>query len=106
MDSLNSRIAIIKSGASSSSATNDDLQSPSSESDFGFAFNDSNFSDRILKVEIVPDLPDTKSNGDGCTTIADWAKNRKRRRDDVKKEPGLLSVAFLNYYFQLFFLIT
>ncbi|XP_021754295.1 BTB/POZ domain-containing protein POB1-like isoform X1 [Chenopodium quinoa] len=88
MELANSRIAIIKSGASSSTATNDDLQSSSSESDFGFAFNDSNFSDRILKVEIVPDLPDVKSDGDGCTTIADWAKNRKRRRDDIKKEPG------------------
>ncbi|XP_021757599.1 BTB/POZ domain-containing protein POB1-like [Chenopodium quinoa] len=88
MELANSRIAIIKSGGSTSSATNDDLQSSSSESDFGFAFNDSNFSDRIFKVEIVPDLPDVKSDDDGCTTIADWAKNRKRRRDDIKKEPG------------------
>ncbi|XP_048501160.1 BTB/POZ domain-containing protein POB1 isoform X2 [Beta vulgaris subsp. vulgaris] len=70
------------------STSNDDLRPSSSESDFGFAFNDSNFSDRILKVEIVPDLPDIKSDADGCTTIADWAKNRKRRREDIKKDHG------------------
>lgn len=90
MKLANSRIAIV-SGASTSTttaATNDDLQPSNSESDFGFAFNDSNFSDRILKVEILSDSPHTKSDGDACTTIADWAKNRKRRRDDIKKEPG------------------
>nr|POE91996.1 isoform 2 of btb/poz domain-containing protein pob1 [Quercus suber] len=65
---------------------------PVSDSDFAFAFNDSNFSDRVLRIEIIPDLPETKSNGDGCTSIADWARNRKRRREDIKKdsavEPG------------------
>ncbi|MCD9639543.1 hypothetical protein HAX54_024126 [Datura stramonium] len=56
------------------------------ESDFGFAFNDSNFSDRILVVEIVPDSPDSKSNGDGCSSVVDWARKRKRRREEIKKE--------------------
>ncbi|XP_056860451.1 BTB/POZ domain-containing protein At2g46260 isoform X2 [Raphanus sativus] len=45
--------------------------------DFGFAFNDSNFSDRLLRIEIL---------GDGdegcCTSMADWARHRKRRRED------------------------
>uniref|UniRef100_A0A7N2KVX7 BTB domain-containing protein n=2 Tax=Quercus lobata TaxID=97700 RepID=A0A7N2KVX7_QUELO len=59
---------------------------PVSDSDFAFAFNDSNFSDRVLRIEIIPDLPETKSNGDGCTSIADWARNRKRRREDIKKD--------------------
>ena len=58
-----------------------------SDPDFAFAFNDSNFSDRVLKIEIVPDLPETKSD-DPCTSIADWARNRKRRREDIKKESG------------------
>ncbi|XP_065858760.1 BTB/POZ domain-containing protein POB1-like isoform X1 [Euphorbia lathyris] len=62
------------------------LDSSASDPDFAFAFNDSNFSDRVLKIEIVPDLPDTKSDGDPCTSIADWARNRKRRREDIKKE--------------------
>ncbi|XP_071919490.1 BTB/POZ domain-containing protein POB1-like isoform X2 [Coffea arabica] len=57
-----------------------------SDSDFAFAFNDSNFSDRVLRVEILPDLPDSKSDPDGCTTIADWARNRKRRREEIRKE--------------------
>ncbi|KAK4769593.1 hypothetical protein SAY86_027743 [Trapa natans] len=57
-----------------------------SESDFGFAFNDSNFSDRVLRIEIVPDLPDFKSDGEGCSSLADWARNRKRRREEFKRE--------------------
>ncbi|XP_031377581.1 BTB/POZ domain-containing protein POB1-like isoform X2 [Punica granatum] len=57
-----------------------------SESDFGFAFNDSNFSDRVLRIEILPDLPDFKSDGEGCSSIADWARNRKRRREEIKKD--------------------
>ncbi|KAA8520905.1 hypothetical protein F0562_011578 [Nyssa sinensis] len=28
----------------------------------------------------------TKSDGDSCTRIADWARNRKRRREEIKKE--------------------
>ncbi|XP_057969291.1 BTB/POZ domain-containing protein POB1-like isoform X2 [Malania oleifera] len=58
----------------------------SSDSDFAFAFNDSNFSDRVLKIEIVADLPESKSDGEGCNSIADWARNRKRRREDIKKD--------------------
>ncbi|XP_044477257.1 BTB/POZ domain-containing protein POB1-like [Mangifera indica] len=59
------------------------------DSDFGFAFNDSNFSDRVLRIEIKPDLPDSKSDGDGCSSIADWARNRKRRREEMKKDTGV-----------------
>lgn len=60
-----------------------------SDSDFAFAFNDSNFSDRVLKIEIIPDMPETKSDGDGCTSIADWARNRKRRREEIKKDAAV-----------------
>ncbi|KAI3975205.1 hypothetical protein MKX01_020606 [Papaver californicum] len=61
------------------------------DGDFGFAFNDSNFSDRILKIEIMTSgLSDggSKSDGEGgtCTSLADWARNRKRRREDIKKD--------------------
>ncbi|KAF3448653.1 hypothetical protein FNV43_RR09366 [Rhamnella rubrinervis] len=58
----------------------------SSDSDFAFAFNDSNFSDRVLRIEIIPDLPDTKSDAEGGTSIADWARNRKRRREEIRRE--------------------
>ncbi|CAN1743722.1 BTB/POZ domain-containing protein POB1 [Linum perenne] len=57
-----------------------------SESDFGFAFNDQNFSDRVLKIEIIPDLSTTKSDADGSITLAEWARNRKRRREEIKKD--------------------
>lgn len=59
-----------------------------SDADFGFAFNDSNFSDRILRIEIMGDPAETRPDSDGCASIADWARHRKRRREDVKKENG------------------
>lgn len=64
------------------------LSASSSDSDFAFAFNDSNFSDRVLRIEIIPDLPESKTDGEGCTSIADWARNRKRRREEIKREGG------------------
>ncbi|XP_057521642.1 BTB/POZ domain-containing protein POB1-like isoform X2 [Amaranthus tricolor] len=93
---------IADDSASCSNRRFGDVRPSSSESDFGFAFNDSNFSDRTLTIEIILDLSDNKSHGDNCTTIADWAINRKRRREDVKKEPGTGCIAqtvdqFLNY---------
>lgn len=57
---------------------------------FAFAFNDSNFSDRILRIEIMSGPTESKSDGEGCSSIADWARNRKRRREDIKKEAGFL----------------
>ena len=60
----------------------------SSEGDFGFAFNDSNFSDRLLRIEILGGPSDSRSDAEGCTSIADWARHRKRRREDNKKDNG------------------
>ncbi|EOX95805.1 hypothetical protein QUC31_005228 [Theobroma cacao] len=57
-----------------------------SDGDFGFAFNDSNFSDRLLRIEIMGGPPECHPDGEGCTSIADWARHRKRRREDIKKE--------------------
>jgi len=64
-----------------------------SDADFAFAFNDSNFSDRVLRIEIMPDPVDARPDSDGCTTIADWARHRKRRREDIKKDNGPLSLS-------------
>ncbi|OIW04609.1 hypothetical protein TanjilG_30507 [Lupinus angustifolius] len=58
----------------------------SSDSDFAFAFNDRNFSDRVLRIEIMGDLDDTRQDSDLCTTVADWARHRKRRREDIRKD--------------------
>ncbi|KAI4328865.1 hypothetical protein L6164_021188 [Bauhinia variegata] len=60
--------------------------SSSEDADFGFAFNDSNFSDRILRIEIMGDPVEGRSDSVGCTSIFDWARHRKRRREDIKKE--------------------
>ncbi|XP_059634291.1 BTB/POZ domain-containing protein POB1-like [Cornus florida] len=58
----------------------------SRDGDFGFAFNDSNFSDRVLRIEIMAESPETRSDGcESCQSLADWA-SRKRRREDIKKE--------------------
>ncbi|KAK4411466.1 BTB/POZ domain-containing protein POB1 [Sesamum angolense] len=56
--------------------------------DFGFAFNDSNFSDRVLRIEIVADPPEAPPESEACRTLADWAarKSKRRRGDVVKKE--------------------
>ncbi|GKU88001.1 hypothetical protein SLEP1_g2316 [Rubroshorea leprosula] len=63
--------------------------SSASDGDFGFAFNDSNFSDRLLKIEIMGGPSECCLDGEGCTTVADWARHRKRRREDIKKETAL-----------------
>ncbi|KAF9685890.1 hypothetical protein SADUNF_Sadunf03G0101600 [Salix dunnii] len=60
-----------------------------SDYDFGFAFNDSNFSDRVLKIEVVADLPDAKPVDDGCSSITEWSRNRKRRREDINKDKAV-----------------
>lgn len=53
----------------------------SSESDFGFAFNDINFSDRLLRIEVINENPGvTTTNSDGVTTT--WARHSKRRREN------------------------
>ncbi|TYJ21102.1 hypothetical protein E1A91_A08G041500v1 [Gossypium mustelinum] len=57
-----------------------------SDGDFGFAFNDSNFSDRLLRIEIMGVPSVCHPNGEDCTGISDWDHHRKRRREDIKKE--------------------
>lgn len=79
---------IMDSGCSKCGDDNNRRELLDSESDFGFAFNDSNFSDRVLRIEIIPDLPESKSDGEACSTIADWARHRKRRREEIKRENG------------------
>ncbi|XP_004248069.1 BTB/POZ domain-containing protein POB1 isoform X2 [Solanum lycopersicum] len=60
------------------------------EPDFAFAFDDVNFSDRILRIEILGDsIAGGSSSDGGCSSLADWARNRKRRREDFRKENAL-----------------
>ncbi|KAH9621623.1 hypothetical protein KSS87_013662 [Heliosperma pusillum] len=67
-----------------------EFQKSPREGNFGFAFNDSNFSDRVLRIEIMAGPSDSKieggvNGGDGCSSLFDWVRYRKRRRDDLKK---------------------
>lgn len=73
----------------------------SSDGDFGFAFNDSNFSDRLLRIEIMDDAPDDRPDGESCNSIADWARHRKRRREDIKKDNGSFSLCVISFIFML-----
>ncbi|KAH1108611.1 hypothetical protein J1N35_012379 [Gossypium stocksii] len=57
-----------------------------SDGDFGFAFNDSNFSDRLLRIEIMGVPSECHPDGEDCTGISGWDHHRKRRREDIKKE--------------------
>ncbi|CAH9123689.1 unnamed protein product [Cuscuta epithymum] len=60
--------------------------------DFAFAFNDSNFSDRLLRIEIVPDPTDQPSDAEGYQSIADWARNRKRRKEEDPTNGNALDI--------------
>ncbi|XP_031504317.1 BTB/POZ domain-containing protein POB1-like [Nymphaea colorata] len=63
----------------------------SADKDFAFAFNDPNFSDRVLRLEIVGGSPESKEDGEGCLSITEWARNRKRRREEIKREKGSMA---------------
>lgn len=66
----------------------DEDRSPKEGNNFGFAFNDSNFSDRVLRIEIMAGPSDANCEGDGCCSLLDWARHRKRRREDLKMDQG------------------
>ncbi|PKA56290.1 BTB/POZ domain-containing protein POB1 [Apostasia shenzhenica] len=63
-----------------------DFSYGSGDQNFEFAFNSSNFSDRVLRIEIVAGPAESKGDGEGCSSISDWARHRKRRREDIKKD--------------------
>uniref|UniRef100_A0A6V7QVN4 BTB domain-containing protein n=1 Tax=Ananas comosus var. bracteatus TaxID=296719 RepID=A0A6V7QVN4_ANACO len=66
-----------------------DFSHPSGDPSFEFAFNSSNFSDRVLRIEIVPGPPEIQSDavgGGGASSSFSWAGHRKRRREEIKKE--------------------
>lgn len=57
--------------------------------DFAFAFNDKNFSDRVLRIEIVAGFFAAKIADDDIDDFDEFDElggNRKRRREDVKNE--------------------
>ncbi|RRT40300.1 hypothetical protein BHE74_00048035 [Ensete ventricosum] len=53
------------------------------DNNFEFAFNSSNFSDRVLRIEVM-----AETLGAGAGAGIGWAGHRKRRRNDGSKEEG------------------
>lgn len=74
----------------------DPLSSPNGgrDPDFGFAFNDPNFSDRVLRIEIVSDPPDAPPESECSVTNYGVRKSKRRRGDAVKKEKGEFGQTF------------
>ncbi|CAL9176686.1 unnamed protein product [Musa hybrid cultivar] len=54
---------------------------PGGENNFEFAFNSSNFSDRVLRIEVM-----AETLGAGAGAGIGWDGHRKRRRNDGSKE--------------------
>jgi hypothetical protein len=74
-----------------------DFSRASGGSSFEFAFNSVNFSDRVLRIEIVArdDAPEAKgAAGEGCSSLADWAHHCKRRRGKGEARICLLLFSF------------
>ncbi|XP_010522934.1 PREDICTED: BTB/POZ domain-containing protein POB1 isoform X2 [Tarenaya hassleriana] len=74
------------------------LSTSANDGDFRFAFNDVNFSDRLLRIEISGGEPSTSElrtdAGElGSCSIVDWVRDRKRRREDVKKDDHAFDLA-------------
>ncbi|KAL7606662.1 hypothetical protein Lser_V15G15733 [Lactuca serriola] len=63
-----------------------------SDADFGFAFNDSKFSDRLLCIEIVSEPLGFTPDGEGSISLATWDRNRKRRREDITRDNDIDAV--------------
>ncbi|KAL7606661.1 hypothetical protein Lser_V15G15732 [Lactuca serriola] len=78
LDLFDHRTAVMESSYSSEVGRSDD--------DFGFAFNDSNFSDRLLCIEIVSEPLGFRPDGEGCMNLAACFRNPKRRREDIIRE--------------------
>ncbi|KAL8541105.1 hypothetical protein ACS0TY_002399 [Phlomoides rotata] len=86
MDLFDPRTTVLDSDFTSS-------PSGSRDQDFGFAFNDSNFSDRVLRIEIIADSTEPVPESEGCKTLADWAlRKSKRRRGDIAKKENALDI--------------
>ncbi|CAH2034745.1 unnamed protein product [Thlaspi arvense] len=66
-----------------------------SDGSFGFAYNNVKFSDRLLRIEM------TRSGDVECSSIVDWVRDRKRRREDAQNETHVLDLATSQVEFEL-----
>ncbi|CAA2934276.1 BTB POZ domain-containing POB1-like isoform X1 [Olea europaea subsp. europaea] len=86
LDLFDPRTAVMDSDNSSPTA--------SPNPDFAFAFNDSNFSDRVLRIEIVSDSLETRLDSQACHTVTDWARKTKRQRGDIAEKENDMCHSF------------
>ncbi|XP_058750224.1 BTB/POZ domain-containing protein POB1-like [Vicia villosa] len=56
------------------------------DTDLGFAFNDSNFSDRIIQLKIMSDLIEVPSNVKSSSTCANQTSLDKKKMDDFQTD--------------------
>ncbi|MCD7449577.1 Boi protein [Datura stramonium] len=54
--------------------------------DFKFAFNEVKFSDRVLVIQVVPDLPELKTVDEGLNMVVDWGRKRKRGSEEIRRK--------------------
>ena len=62
--------------------------------DYGFAFNNRNYSGRELMIEVVPDLMELKP--EDCCNVDDSAWKGKRKREEIKTRRNGLLFSTLN----------
>jgi hypothetical protein len=67
--------------------------------DFSFAFNDSNFSDRVLQIQVLPDSQGDGFHDDMLDSITD-CKRKNENPTAFSNSNMILLLFFLNYFFQ------
>lgn len=88
----------------SNSATGRRFIRSGTEPDFRFAFDEKNYSDRVLMIEISPDFPELKTSHEECFSIVvDWARKLKRRREEINRRGNGLLFWILIYRVYLYF---
>lgn len=70
-----------------------DSEFSNGDRNFEFAFNSSNFSDRVLRIEICTGSPEGRKNEldgqvDACSSIDDWRDRKRRRGDHIDSNKG------------------
>ncbi|KAB2608834.1 BTB/POZ domain-containing protein POB1-like [Pyrus ussuriensis x Pyrus communis] len=77
---------VTNSDASPSGLAGESVGSDNEVQDFAFAFNDINFSNQVMLIEIVTYSSEGKLEVVECSAVSCWARNRKRQRAEIKRD--------------------
>lgn len=69
--------------------------------DYKFAFNERNYSYRVMMIEIIPHSMELKP--EGCCNVDDSARKSKRKREEIKTRRHGFILSILNQGFVNFF---